>query len=56
MGRLNGKDPQPGGQGDRFGAALGVELAHDGIHVELDRVLAHIETGGDPFVRQALGQ
>ena len=41
-GGLDGKKPEEGGHGNRLSAALGVELAHDGIYVELDGILAHV--------------
>ncbi len=56
MARLKWEESQPGGQGDRLGAALGVQLAHDGIHVKLDGVLAHAQAGGNTFIGQSLGQ
>ena len=56
MARLDWQEPQPGGQGYRLGAALGVEFAHDGIHVKLYSMLAHRQARGDPFVGQSLGQ
>ena len=36
------KKPEAGGHGNRLNAALGVELAHDGIYVELDGMPAHV--------------
>ena len=56
MARSKGEESPPGGQCNGLGAALGVKLAHDGIHVELDGVLAHSQSGGDSLVWQSLGQ
>ena len=39
---LYGKKPEADGHGNRLNAALGVELAHDGIYVELDGMPAHV--------------
>ena len=41
--------------GDGFGAAVGSELGHDGVHVPLDAVLADAEPVGDGQVREAFG-
>ena len=40
----------------RVGAALGTQLAHDGVDVELYRVLADAQPGGDHFVGESFRQ
>ena len=42
MARLEKDQPAPGGSHNGIGAALGSQLSHDGVDVELDRMLADI--------------
>ncbi len=50
MARLEQYQPGSGGSGNGLGAALGAQLAHDGVDVKLDGMLADVEIEGNGLV------
>ena len=50
------QQPPPRRPGHRFGSASRVQLCENGANVELDRVIAHIQSAGDCLVREAKRQ
>ncbi len=53
---LEDNQPQAGGADDGLGAALRAQLAHNGVDVELDGMLADAQLAGDGLVGQPFGQ
>jgi len=53
---LGGQQTQPSSPGYRFGTALCVQFAHNGVNMELYSMFAHTQPVGNSFVGKTLRQ